>query len=97
MKALYQRLQTIGRYHLTLLQMATCVYDVLVVGGGVVGCAIIHELTLHGYRCVLLEKGEHLVSGASAGNRCVSLPSVACESFSSAIQYIYLSLLYIAH
>ena len=44
-------------------------YDVAVVGGGVIGCAIIHELSLKGYTCILLEKNQHLLSGASCGNR----------------------------
>ncbi|XP_013407595.1 uncharacterized protein LOC106171696 [Lingula anatina] len=43
-------------------------YDVAVIGGGVVGCSLLHELTRRGYRCVLLERKEHLVAGASAGN-----------------------------
>ncbi|XP_061174160.1 glycerol 3-phosphate dehydrogenase-like [Saccostrea echinata] len=44
------------------------VSDVIVVGGGVVGCAIIWELTSRGYECLLLEKNENLVSEASSGN-----------------------------
>ncbi|KAK3097408.1 hypothetical protein FSP39_009389 [Pinctada imbricata] len=43
-------------------------YDVAVIGGGVVGCSVLHELTSSGYRCVLLEKNSGLVSEASAGN-----------------------------
>ena len=44
-------------------------FDVAVIGGGVVGCAILHELTNQGLRCILLEKNAHLINGASAGNR----------------------------
>ena len=47
----------------------TEMYDVAVIGGGVIGCATLHELTRHGYRCILLEKNEHLIMGASSGNR----------------------------
>ena len=43
-------------------------FDVAVVGGGVVGCAILHEFTSLGLSCILCEKEENLVSGASSGN-----------------------------
>lgn len=43
-------------------------FDVVVVGGGVVGCAILHEFTSLGLSCILCEKEENLVSGASSGN-----------------------------
>ena len=43
-------------------------YDVAIIGGGVVGCALLRELTSQGYCCVLLER-DALGSGASAGNR----------------------------
>lgn len=43
-------------------------YDVLVIGGGVVGCAIFYQLSRHGYRCCLVEKEKDLMSGASSGN-----------------------------
>ena len=45
------------------------IFDVVIIGGGVIGCAVLHELTNHGYRCVLVEKENALVSGASSGNR----------------------------
>lgn len=44
------------------------IFDVAVVGGGVVGCAILHEFTSLGLRCILCEKEDNLVSGASSGN-----------------------------
>nr|XP_022333845.1 uncharacterized protein LOC111130873 [Crassostrea virginica] len=44
------------------------VFDVIVVGGGIVGCAVVWEMTSHGYKCLLLEKNEDLVSEASSGN-----------------------------
>ncbi|XP_056022595.1 glycerol 3-phosphate dehydrogenase-like isoform X2 [Ostrea edulis] len=44
------------------------IFDVIVVGGGVVGCAVVWEMTSRGYRCLLLEKNENLISEASSGN-----------------------------
>jgi len=44
------------------------VFDVAVVGGGVVGCAAFREFTLAGARCVLLERNADLIDGASKGN-----------------------------
>lgn len=43
-------------------------YDVAIVGGGVVGCAILRRLALGGVDCVLLEKGADILSGASKAN-----------------------------
>ena len=43
-------------------------FDVAVVGGGVVGCAVLHEFTSLGLSCILCEKEENLASGASSGN-----------------------------
>jgi glycine/D-amino acid oxidase-like deaminating enzyme len=51
------------------------VFDVLVIGGGVVGCSVLAELTKHGYRCLLVEKEPELLSGASSGNRYVIITS----------------------
>jgi len=45
------------------------IYDVLIVGGGVIGCAILNELTRRGYKCLLTEKAQHLLTQASSGNR----------------------------
>lgn len=44
------------------------VYDVVIIGGGIVGCSQVFTLTRLGYRCLLLEKEAHLVSMASSGN-----------------------------
>ena len=49
------------------------VYDVAIIGGGIVGCASLFHFTNMGYKCVLLEKNKHLVTGASAGNRFVEI------------------------
>lgn len=48
--------------------MSKQIYDVAVIGGGVVGCAILRRLALGGLRCVLLEQGTDILSGASKGN-----------------------------
>ncbi|KAK7442575.1 hypothetical protein BaRGS_00040514 [Batillaria attramentaria] len=42
--------------------------DVAVVGGGIVGCAVLFELNRLGYNCALLEKNDNLISEASSGN-----------------------------
>lgn len=42
--------------------------QVVIVGGGVVGCAIFRRLSLGGLKPVLLEAGRDILSGASKGN-----------------------------
>ncbi|MCU0868879.1 MAG: NAD(P)/FAD-dependent oxidoreductase [Burkholderiales bacterium] len=44
------------------------VFDVAVIGGGVVGCAVLRRFALGGLRAVLLERGGDLLSGASKAN-----------------------------
>jgi len=44
------------------------VYDVAVVGGGVVGCAILRELSRYDLKLLLLEKESDLSEGISKGN-----------------------------
>jgi glycerol-3-phosphate dehydrogenase len=43
-------------------------HDVAVIGGGVVGCAVLRRLALHGLDAVLLERGRDILSGASKAN-----------------------------
>ncbi|MCB1378101.1 MAG: NAD(P)/FAD-dependent oxidoreductase [Alphaproteobacteria bacterium] len=43
-------------------------YDIAVIGGGVVGLAILRRFAMSGLRCVLLERGADILSGASKGN-----------------------------
>ena len=44
-------------------------WDAIVVGGGVVGCAVLRELTVNlGWRVLLVEASPHLAAGASSGN-----------------------------
>jgi len=47
------------------------VYDVAVIGAGVVGCAIARRLTLDGARVVVLEKGADILDGASKANSAI--------------------------
>lgn len=44
------------------------VFDIAVIGGGVVGLAILRRFAMAGFACVLLERGEDILSGASKGN-----------------------------
>lgn len=46
-------------------------YDVLVIGAGVVGCAVTRRFTLEGARVLLLEKSPDILSGASKGNSAI--------------------------
>ena len=49
--------------------MSMDISDIFIVGGGVVGCSCLFDLTNQGFRCLLLEKNSNLVSEASSGNR----------------------------
>lgn len=46
-------------------------YDVIVIGGGVVGCAMVRKFTLQGASVLLLEKGDDILSGASKANSAI--------------------------
>ena len=43
-------------------------YQVAVIGGGVVGCAVLRAFALAGARAILLERGSDILSGASKAN-----------------------------
>ena len=43
-------------------------YDVIVIGGGVVGCSILRELSKYDLKLALLEKEEDVCSGTSKAN-----------------------------
>ncbi|QFH72469.1 NAD(P)/FAD-dependent oxidoreductase [Atlantibacter subterraneus] len=45
--------------------------DVVVIGGGVVGCAMFRRFTLMGSKVLLLEKGGDILSGASKANSAI--------------------------
>ncbi len=47
------------------------IYDAIIIGGGVVGCAIMRKLTLQGMKVLLLEKGGDILSGASRANSAI--------------------------
>lgn len=46
----------------------TGIFDVAVIGGGVVGCAVARRFVLDGAQVVLLERGPDILSGASRAN-----------------------------
>jgi glycerol-3-phosphate dehydrogenase len=43
-------------------------FDIAVIGGGVVGLALLRRFAIAGLKCVLLERGSDILSGASKGN-----------------------------
>jgi len=43
-------------------------YDVIVIGGGVVGCAVLRELSRYSLKLLLLEREADLAEGISKGN-----------------------------
>lgn len=47
------------------------IYDVTVIGAGVVGCAVARRFVLQGARVLLLERGADLLSGASKANSAI--------------------------
>lgn len=51
------------------MRMETC--DVLVIGGGVIGCAIARELSRYQCRTILVEKEEDVCSGTSKANSAI--------------------------
>ncbi|RQZ25577.1 FAD/NAD(P)-binding oxidoreductase [Burkholderia sp. Bp9090] len=46
-------------------------YDVAIIGAGVVGCAVARRFALDGARVLILEKGADLLSGASKANSAI--------------------------
>ena len=46
-------------------------WDVIVIGGGVVGCAVTRRFALAGARTLLLERGGDILSGASKANSAI--------------------------
>ncbi|RPJ01693.1 MAG: FAD-dependent oxidoreductase, partial [Candidatus Aminicenantes bacterium] len=44
------------------------IYDVVVIGGGVVGCAVLRELSRYDLKLLLLEREADLAEGISKGN-----------------------------
>jgi glycerol-3-phosphate dehydrogenase len=50
------------------MESSTACYDVIVIGGGVVGCAILRELSRYQLKLLLLEKEADLAEGISKAN-----------------------------
>lgn len=50
---------------------ANDLYDVAVIGAGVVGCAVARRFTLHGAKVIVLERGADILSGASKANSAI--------------------------
>ncbi|MDR3284882.1 MAG: NAD(P)/FAD-dependent oxidoreductase [Treponema sp.] len=46
----------------------TCLYDVVIIGGGVCGCSLLYALSRYNVRAVLVEKENDLAAGASRAN-----------------------------
>jgi glycerol-3-phosphate dehydrogenase len=46
-------------------------FDVIIVGAGIVGCAMAREFTLHGAAVLTIEKGTDILAGASKGNSAI--------------------------
>jgi len=46
-------------------------WDVVVIGGGVIGCALTRRFTLAGAKTLLLERGSDILSGASKANSAI--------------------------
>lgn len=46
-------------------------YDVIVIGGGVIGCAVLRELSRWRLRLLLLERSDDVASGASKANSAI--------------------------
>ncbi len=45
------------------------IYDIIIIGGGIVGLGVFRQLILNGYKKVLLvEKSSQIITGASSGN-----------------------------
>jgi glycerol-3-phosphate dehydrogenase len=53
------------------MEQKTQDFDVVIIGGGVVGCAVFRRFTLMGARTLLLEKGDDILSGASKANSAI--------------------------
>ena len=51
--------------------METVKSDVLIIGGGVIGCSIARELSRYQCKTILLEKEEDVCSGTSKANSAI--------------------------
>ena len=56
-------------------------FDVVVIGGGVVGCAVVRRLALAGGQSLaLLEQADNLITGASSANSGI-FHTVCCSQW----------------
>lgn len=46
-------------------------YDIIIIGAGVVGCAMARQFTLEGATVLIIEKGADILDGASKGNSAI--------------------------
>ena len=51
--------------------MTEATYDVIVIGGGVVGCAVARELSKYDLHIALLEKAADICAGQSKANTAI--------------------------
>lgn len=54
-------------------------YDVAIIGGGIVGCAILNKLTRKNLKVVLIEKGNDVAVGASKANSSIIHAGFDCK------------------
>jgi glycerol-3-phosphate dehydrogenase len=47
------------------------IYDIAIIGAGVVGCAVFREFVLGGLDCILIERDADILSGASKANSAI--------------------------
>jgi glycerol-3-phosphate dehydrogenase len=55
----------------TSSDQATTCYDVIIVGAGLVGCAMARQFTLEGASVLVIEKAADIIDGASKGNSAI--------------------------
>ena len=55
-------------------------FDVVVIGGGVIGCAVACELTTLDARVVVIERHPDVCEGTSKANSAIVHPRVRCAA-----------------
>ena len=56
--------------------LSTSTFDVVIIGGGVVGCAVARAVCLAGYSCAILEREPHVLHWASGSNSGIACTGV---------------------
>lgn len=54
-----------------MTQKQSTTYDVIIIGAGLVGCAMTRQFTLEGAKVLCIEKGDDILDGASKGNSAI--------------------------